>query len=170
MTIGERIKKVRKTLDLTQQEFADQLRMKRNSIAQVEGGRGTSDQTIFAICREFNVSEQWLRTGVGEMFVPKETDVLDALVKQYGLSDADRLLVEKFLKLKQNERQAVIKFLLSFAKDFISLEATATIAVPSAPNDAEQLGETAKKLTMEHCVSEKKLDAPVSSASESVAG
>lgn len=66
--LGERIKKVRKALDLTQESFASRLGMKRNSIAQVETGRNTSDQTIFSICREFNVNEQWLRTGEGEMF------------------------------------------------------------------------------------------------------
>lgn len=66
--LGERIKKVRKALDLTQESFASRLGMKRNSIAQVETGRNTSDQTIFSICREFNVNEHWLRTGEGEMF------------------------------------------------------------------------------------------------------
>ena len=40
----------------------------------IEGGRNTSDQTLKAICREFNVSEDWLRTGDGEMFVPKSRD------------------------------------------------------------------------------------------------
>ena len=161
MTIGERIKKVRKTLDLTQQEFADQLRMKRNSIAQVEGGRGTSDQTIFSICREFNVSEQWLRTGAGEMFAPKETDALDALVKQYGLSDSDRLLVEKFLKLKQNERQAVIKFLLSFATDFASLESLPA-SLNSSVSDAEAEVRAEAKLYYEQRISEKKQEFEVS--------
>lgn len=66
--LGERIKALRKSLDLTQQEFAARIGMKRNSIAQVESGRSTSDQTIFSICREFNVSEEWLRNGTGDMF------------------------------------------------------------------------------------------------------
>ena len=66
--MNERIKKVRKSLELTQQEFAERIGMKRNSIALIENGRNTSDQTVFAICREFNVNEEWLRTGAGEMF------------------------------------------------------------------------------------------------------
>ena len=64
--MNERIKKVRKSLELTQQEFAERIGMKRNSIALIENGRNTSDQTVFAICREFNVNEEWLRTGAGE--------------------------------------------------------------------------------------------------------
>lgn len=65
MTLGERIKKVRKALDLTQREFGERIAMRQNSVAQIEMGRGTSDQTIFAICREFSVDEHWLRTGEG---------------------------------------------------------------------------------------------------------
>ena len=65
----ERIRKLRKTLELTQQEFGKRIGMKRNSIALIEGGRNTSEQTIFAICREFNVNEHWLRDGTGEMFI-----------------------------------------------------------------------------------------------------
>ena len=66
----DRIKKIRKELDLTQQAFADKIGMKRNTIAQYEMGRTIpSDAIIFSICREFNVSDEWLRTGNGEMFV-----------------------------------------------------------------------------------------------------
>ena len=65
----DRIKKLRKELDLTQQAFADKIGMKQNTIAQYEMGRTTpSDAIIFSICREFDVNEEWLRTGEGEMF------------------------------------------------------------------------------------------------------
>lgn len=66
----DRIKKLRKELDLTQQAFADKIGMKQNTIAQYEMGRTTpSDAIIFSICREFDVNEDWLRTGKGEMFI-----------------------------------------------------------------------------------------------------
>ena len=63
----DRIKLIRSTLNLTQQEFATRIGLKQNSVAAIESGRPTSEQTIFAICREFNVNESWLRTGEGEM-------------------------------------------------------------------------------------------------------
>lgn len=67
--IGERIKKVRKALDLTQQEFADSIGSKRNTIATYEMGTTSPSAAVFSlICQKFNVSEQWLRTGEGEMF------------------------------------------------------------------------------------------------------
>ena len=64
----ERIKALRKTLGLTQQEFADRVGLKRNSLANYETGRNTPmDAVMKSICREFNVNETWLRTGNGEM-------------------------------------------------------------------------------------------------------
>lgn len=68
-TTNTRIRKLRKTLDLTQQAFADRLNIKRNTVATYEAGKSNpSDAAINLICREFNVSEEWLRTGEGEMF------------------------------------------------------------------------------------------------------
>lgn len=67
--MNERIKLLRKTLDLTQREFANKLGMKQNTIATYEMGRSNpSEPTITHICKEFNVNEKWLRTGIGKMF------------------------------------------------------------------------------------------------------
>lgn len=68
-TFGDRIKEVRKSLNLTQQKFADRIGTKQNTVAQYEIGRNVPiDPVITAICREFNVNEIWLRTGEGEPF------------------------------------------------------------------------------------------------------
>lgn len=65
----ERLKQLRKTLGITQQEFADKIGIKRNSYANYETGRNTPiDAIILSICREFDVNEDWLRNGSGEMF------------------------------------------------------------------------------------------------------
>lgn len=68
--MDKRIKLLRSTLGLTQQEFADRLGMKRNSIANYEIGRNEPiDAVVTLICKTFDVNEQWLRTGEGEMMV-----------------------------------------------------------------------------------------------------
>lgn len=68
--MNERLKKLRRELGLTQQEFADKIGVKRNSLANYETGRNTPiDAIIVSICREFNVNEDWLRTGEGDMFI-----------------------------------------------------------------------------------------------------
>lgn len=69
MTIGERVKELRKQINLTQQAFADRLNLKRNTVGSYEVNVvEPSGRTISDICREFNVNETWLRTGEGEMF------------------------------------------------------------------------------------------------------
>lgn len=71
----DRIKKIRKELDLTQQEFADRIGVKRGGIANYEIGRNEpTDSVISLICREFNINEDWLRTGEGEMFIKQTRD------------------------------------------------------------------------------------------------
>ena len=69
--MNERLKKLRKTLDLTQQEFADRLQIKRNTVATYEAGKSNpSDAAVSLI----NVNEDWLRTGEGEMFIQMTRD------------------------------------------------------------------------------------------------
>lgn len=64
-----RIKELRNVLNLTQQEFADKIKVKRNTVATYEMGRSIpSDSAIALICKEFDVNEEWLRNGTGEMF------------------------------------------------------------------------------------------------------
>ena len=68
--MNERLKKLRKELDMTQQEFADSIGIKRSTMATYEAGRNIPiDAVVSLICREFNVNEKWLRTGEGEMFI-----------------------------------------------------------------------------------------------------
>lgn len=67
--MNERIKKLRKTLDLKQREFGERLGIKGSTIANYELGRNEPiDAVLSLICREFNVNDEWLRTGNGEMF------------------------------------------------------------------------------------------------------
>lgn len=73
--MNDRIKKVRTALGLSQQEFADRIGIKRGAVANYEVGRNEPiDAVISLICREFNVSERWLRTGDGDMFVQISRD------------------------------------------------------------------------------------------------
>ena len=69
--MNERLKKLRKALDLTQQEFATRVGSKRNTIAKYETNTNIPSAAVISlICREFNVNEEWLRTGYGDMFLP----------------------------------------------------------------------------------------------------
>lgn len=68
MTQGERVKKVRKSKEMTMEKFGERLGVTRTAISNIEKGyRGLTEQMLKAICREFNVDETWLRTGDGDM-------------------------------------------------------------------------------------------------------
>lgn len=117
MNIGERIKIVRKNLDLTQQKFGDRVGVKGNTIAQYELGRNEPiDAVLSLICREFGVCEEWLRNGEGEMFKLAPSDVLDQLANEYELSNASYVAIEKFVNLKPEKRNEIIGFFLEIAK------------------------------------------------------
>lgn len=114
----DRIKKLRKELDLTQQEFADRIGIKRNSYANYETGRNTPiDAIIISICREFNVNEEWLRNGTGEMFV--ELDVEDRLMDWAGnvLGGHDSKFKKRFVTMLMGLSESEWEFLEKKAKE-----------------------------------------------------
>lgn len=116
--IGERIKVVRQNAGLTQTAFAARIGIKQPSLTAIErGDNNPSEQTVFVICREFRVNETWLRTGQGEMFVPSPEDEIEQLCERYGLNRAARVLIEKFVTLPEQDRQAVLNYFLSVAAE-----------------------------------------------------
>lgn len=123
--MNTRIKKLRKDLNLTQQEFANRIGLKQNSIALIESGkRNISDQAILSICREFKVNEEWIRNGIGDVFCANAADTLDLLMSEYSLTQMERIVVEKFLELSHETRQGIIEYALSIASTVNSLQPT----------------------------------------------
>lgn len=71
----DRIRQIRKEVKLTQTEFGNRIGVKGNTIGNYELGlRNPTDAVIVSICREFNINEEWLRTGNGEMMSPVSKD------------------------------------------------------------------------------------------------
>lgn len=93
-----RIKLVRQKEGLTQEQFAGRIGLSRNFVAKIEiGNRVPSDRTIADICREFGVSETWLRTGVGDPYEVRTReeemgDLLGSLMKDSPESFRSRLI------------------------------------------------------------------------------
>lgn len=107
-----RIKKLRKALGLTQQEFADKIGIVRGNIATYETGKSKpGDAVVSLICREFSVNEEWLRTGNGEMFKAAPSDALDALAATYHLTHGEYVLIEKFVNMKPESRKVIFDYI-----------------------------------------------------------
>ncbi|MEI3112359.1 MAG: helix-turn-helix transcriptional regulator [[Ruminococcus] lactaris] len=114
--MNERLKKLRKELDMTQQEFADKLGTARNNIAGYETGkRNPSNAVISLICRGFNVNEKWLRTGEGDMFIElSRSDEIAQFVGQLMTEEDDsfkKRLVSGLAALDDNGWKVLENFL-----------------------------------------------------------
>lgn len=120
--MDERIKSIRKALGLTQQEFADRLGIQRSTIAQYETGRNNPiDAVVSLICREYNVDEVWLRTGVGEMFRPRtrEDDIAAFFGQVLGgrCTDFQRRMVSVLSRLSAAEWELLEAKIKELAED-----------------------------------------------------
>lgn len=143
MTIGERIKKLRKAKSLTQQSFADKLDLKRQTIAAYEVGTVTpSDRTVRDICNKFHVSETWLRKGEGDMDQPTPSNTLDALAQEYQLDSFGRAVVEKMVNLDEKQwevlQRAVVDIVSSLAEETEEPVAPAFATGQTEPATSEQ--------------------------------
>ena len=111
----ERIKAVRKALKLNQKEFAERLGMQSTALSMIEVGDNTlTEKNIRLICMTFNVDENWLRSGKGEMFTasPYEKEffeiygnLLPEIQESLLRLAKDLLVTQKKLKSKIAEPQ-----------------------------------------------------------------
>ncbi len=80
MTVSERVKELRKSMNLTLEKFGNKLGVGKSAISKIENGEnGLTDQMTKLMVKEFGVNENWLRTGEGEMF--PEFSRADAIAK-----------------------------------------------------------------------------------------
>lgn len=112
----DRLKQLRRMLDLTQRVFAERIGVKQNTIATYEMGRNKpSDPIIHSICKEFNVNEEWLKNGTGKMFIKKSTFSLDEYAATNKLTNKEKEIVRRFMELDPDVRNAIYDiFIKSF--------------------------------------------------------
>lgn len=119
----DRIKKVRKALKLSQADFGQKVGVKGNTIGNYELGlRAPSDAVIFSICREFGVSEEWLRTGAGgddAMFIKVSKDEeMDFILGQISGSQDDTIkrFIRAYWNLEEKEKAVIRKLIDSLSQ------------------------------------------------------
>lgn len=101
--MNERLKKLRKALDMTQQEFADKIGISRGNIGAYEVGKNAlSDAVVSLICREFDVNEEWLRTGKGDMFLPLDRNADIARLTKLLLNEESDSFKNRFISMLAN--------------------------------------------------------------------
>ena len=110
----ERIKELRKALNLSQEAFGKRLGITGGGVSKIEKGeRALTEQMALSICREFRVNYFWLTEGKGEMFSGTPQDVVDEIAEDYHPDDIDKKIIEKYLELSAEQRQIIKEYLKS---------------------------------------------------------
>ena len=121
MTQGERLREIRKTLNLTLEKFGEKLGVGKTAISKLEKGENSiTDQMAKSICREYSVNENWLRTGEGEMFIKMtRNDEISQFVGQLMAAEDDsfkKRLISALAALDENGWDILEQFLDSIQK------------------------------------------------------
>ena len=122
-TENERIKEVRKALGLTQEKFGEKIGMKKSSLSTVENGvNAVSNQLRTAVCREFHVNEEWLRTGEGEMFEDRTPDqaIVDFAADLVNVEDDafKKRLISALARMDEQTWESFEKWITAFLAEF----------------------------------------------------
>lgn len=113
MNIGDRVKIIRKSLDLNQTEFGSKIGLKQSSLGQIETGvRAVSDRVIKLICSTFNVDYFWLTTGEGQMFHESSNPVADRINDLLeGENETAKALFRAFAYCSEDDWNMLQKFM-----------------------------------------------------------
>lgn len=143
LSIGTRIRIVRKHYELNQTEFGKRIGLKQTAIGQYENGQHrVADRTILLICEKYSVNEKWLRTGEGDMLVESDSTIISQLADEYNLDVYEKAMISSFLKLKPEQRQ----FVRNWIKNAMDEISTSKSVSNKKDIDAEITAETTPDL------------------------
>ncbi len=116
--MNERIKILRKELGLSGEKFGERLGIKKAAISKIENRENNVTEQMFKlICREFNVNEDWLRTGEGEMFKTYDYDdevaecIESMITEDYPFYNIMKGVMVSYNRSKPNDRKIIDNFM-----------------------------------------------------------
>lgn len=154
MTVNDRIKKVRKELDMTQENFGKKLGVSRSVIMNIEYDAVdalTKPLLLTSICTTFGVSREWLETGSGDMFADTFESYINDVCERLKLNEFGKRALIAYLQLSETEQKALAKFAELIAAGKPTNNYTEILSAARAPNSkgAEKIeldSETLEKL------------------------
>lgn len=121
--INERIREIRKALELNQRDFSQKAKIGHSTLAMFETGqRIPKDIHISQICQAFNVNEEWLRTGNGEMFRRDEDADIAKLTQEFSLSRFGQAAIKGYSHLNDFEKVAIGNYIKSVVREYEKIE------------------------------------------------
>lgn len=125
--MNEQIKKLRKHLNFSQEKFGSKLGVTKTAISKMElGTYNTTDTMIKLICSNFNVNEEWLRYGTGEMLVEPDTFSLDKYADKHNLTSLELSIMKSYMELDEDVRHKILSSLKSIFNKESNNETSAT--------------------------------------------
>ena len=111
-----RLKAARKSLKMTQVNFAKEFGMSQSGYAAIEiGDRPLNDRIIKAVCTTFNINEGWLRDGKGSMFIKDDKNLMNELSLKFKLTPEQLSIIETFISLPAADRDMIVTVIESAA-------------------------------------------------------
>jgi transcriptional regulator with XRE-family HTH domain len=110
-SINNRFLEIRKAKGLTQEEFADRIKISRSMVSSIEEGRReVKDRFISLICLTFGANEHWIRTGKGAIFDNPKNERLDRIIHKFkNLDENSQDFVLQHLDLLIEYRRKVVQ-------------------------------------------------------------
>lgn len=114
MSVNARIKEIRKQLGLSQSEFARKIGLSQTSLSWLEReGSRVIDRNIHNICSTFNIREEWLREGNGEMY---HQQTVREMLDDPSIDDLDRKILKSYIEMKPEQRRHIKAWIMRIAK------------------------------------------------------
>lgn len=163
--MNERVKILRKSLDLSQESFANKLGVTKATISRIEKGvNNLTEQMIKSICREFKVNEDWFRYGTGNMINEPDEFSLDEYVKSKGATDLELLLIKSFFEIPKNIRTTFLNYFeRTITDNIVQNEYVATaadeIAKYTTEHEKEDVAEDIRRTLLNQMYINKELEA-----------
>lgn len=138
MTIGERVKIIRKENGLTMDKFGERVGVTKVAISRIESGvNNLTPQMAKAIAREFRVSEEWLKTGEGDMRPATSSSTAAGIAEVLGLGEWGTSILEQYMALSPEERKLFLATVRKLLSSIIPAERTMEIEEKVASYRAE---------------------------------
>lgn len=119
MNVPERLKILRKKLEISQEDFGKRLGVTKAAISRIErGDRNLTEQMALSVCREFKINYLWLTEGKGDMRTETQEEIFDEIKAEYDLTDDDVYIMKTYFELDKDQR----KRLMSYIKAIVDTE------------------------------------------------
>ena len=119
--INDRIRALRESLSISQEEFGKRLGVSRSVIKNIDYKKTVpKDLFIDLLCKTFSVNKEWLISGSGDMFISSADNILNQLSKEYKLDPTDEAIIKTYLSFGADERKIIKRYITETAELIVS--------------------------------------------------